>query len=154
MPDPSPAHDAETYGQAMDPAKEQFVSVTTFKRDGSGVATPVWCVPLDGGFGFWTSSTSGKAKRLVHTTRVVVQPCNGRGKVRDGTAPEEATAHVVADGAELDRIRALVEDKYGVQTHITRFLNRVGNVLRRRNRPYGDRGVVVTLRQAAEPPPQ
>ena len=140
----------------MDPATEQFVSVTTFKRDGTGVPAPVWCVPLDGGFGFWTSSASGKAKRLAHTTRVVVQPCNGRGTVRPGSAPEEATAHLVTDGPELDRIRALVEDKYGVQTHITRFLNGLGNVLRRRDRPYGDRGVVVTLRPPepdGAPPP-
>ena len=130
----------------VDPAKEQFVSLTTFKRDGTAVATPVWCVPVDGGFGFWTSSTSGKAKRLAHTTRVVVQPCNGRGKAKDGTTAEEATARLVADGPELERIRGLVEDKYGFQTHVTRALNKLGNLIRRRNRPYGDRVVVVALR--------
>jgi uncharacterized protein len=136
----------------MDPSTEQYVSLTTFKRDGTPVAAPVWCIPLDGGFGFWTSSGSGKWKRLAHTSRVLVQPCDGRGKVKAGTTPEEATARRVEPGPELDDIHRRIVDKYGVFTKITKFLNGVGNVIRRRDRPYGDRGVVVTL-AAATPAP-
>src|SRR4051794_16333615 len=128
----------------MDPAEEQYVALTTFKRDGTPVATPVWCVPLDGGFGFWTSSASGKAKRLAHTPRVLVQPCDGRGKVKADTSPEEGTARIVT-GPEMEDIHRRVVDKYGFFTTVTKFLNSVGNVIRRRDRPYGDRGVIVTL---------
>ena len=46
-------------------ADEKYVLLTTYRRDGRPVSTPVWWVDLgDGSFGFWTSSASGKAKRL------------------------------------------------------------------------------------------
>ncbi|MEY2445846.1 MAG: uncharacterized protein QOC57_1629 [Ilumatobacteraceae bacterium] len=63
-------------------ADEKYIAVTTFKRDGTPVATATWAVPVEGGkVGFWTSSGSGKAKRLAHTSKVMVQPSNSRGVV-------------------------------------------------------------------------
>jgi PPOX class probable F420-dependent enzyme len=101
-------------------------------------------VPLGGdAFGFWTSSGSGKAKRLAHTARVTVQPCNGRGTPKAGTTPTEATARVVT-GAELEEIRAKVVAKYGVWTKVTKLLGTLGGIIKRKRIPYGDRGVVVT----------
>ncbi len=95
---------------------EKYILLTTFKRNGTAVPTPVWAVPLDGGkIGFWTSSGSGKAKRLAHTSTVTVQPCNARGNVTDGTQPTDATA-VLVEGAELAEIRRKVVDKYGFMT--------------------------------------
>jgi uncharacterized protein len=136
----------------VDPAKEKYVSFTTFKRDGTPVATPVWCTPLsDGRFGFWTSSESGKAKRLAHTDRVLVQPSNGRGKVKAGTSAEECRARVVSSGPDFDAVMQGIVAKYGFFTKITRFLNSVGNVVRRGSRPYGDRAVVVTMGAAPLP---
>jgi PPOX class probable F420-dependent enzyme len=129
----------------VDPSTEKYVSFTTFKRDGTPVATPVWCTPLgEATFGFWTSSESGKAKRLAHTERVLVQPSDARGRVKAGTSPEEGTAKLVT-GAEYDTIKHQIEAKYGFFTKLTKFFNGVGNAFRRGKRPYGDRGVVVTL---------
>jgi PPOX class probable F420-dependent enzyme len=124
---------------------EKYILLTTFKRDGTPVATPVWSVPLDGGsFGFWTSSGSGKAKRLAHTERVTVQPCDARGKVKDGTAPTDATARLVS-GEELAEIRRKVTEKYGFMTKITKLLGKIGGLIKRKPIPYGDRGVIVTV---------
>jgi PPOX class probable F420-dependent enzyme len=124
---------------------EKYVLLTTFKRDGTGVATPVWCADLgDGSFGFWTSSASGKVKRLNHTERVIVQPCNARGQVKPGTTPADATARVVS-GDELEKIRKQVIAKYGIQTKFTKVLAQLGGILKRKPFPYGDRGVIVTL---------
>ncbi|MGI8777878.1 MAG: PPOX class F420-dependent oxidoreductase [Acidimicrobiales bacterium] len=65
---------------------EKYLLLTTFRRNGDPVPTPVWVVALDDGdIGFWTGSGSGKVKRLAHTARVTVQPCNARGQVREGT---------------------------------------------------------------------
>ena len=123
---------------------EKYLLLTTFKRDGSPVATPVWSVPLDdGNIGFWTSSGSGKAKRLAHTSSVTVQPCDARGKVEDGTSPTEATAKVVS-GDEMAEIRRKVEAKYGFMTKITKLLGKIGGLIKRSPIPYGDRGVIVT----------
>lgn len=123
---------------------EKYVLLTTFKRDGTPVATPVWSAPLDdGSFGFWTSSGSGKAKRLAHTQRVTVQPCNGRGKVTAGTEPTDATARLVS-GDEMAEIKRKIESKYGFMTKITKLLGKIGGLIKRNSIPYGDRGVIIT----------
>jgi uncharacterized protein len=124
---------------------EKYILLTTFRRDGTPVATPVWAVALDdGAIGFWTSSGSGKAKRLAHTARVTVQPCDARGRVRQGTAAVDATARLVT-GSEYDAIRERVRAKYGFATKITKALGTVVGIVRRKRIPYGDRGVVITL---------
>ncbi|MCB0967285.1 MAG: PPOX class F420-dependent oxidoreductase [Ilumatobacter sp.] len=124
---------------------EKYILLTTFKRDGTAVPTPVWSVPLgDHEIGFWTSSGSGKAKRLAHTDRVTVQPCDGRGKPHDGSEPVEATARLV-EGAELDEIRSKVVANYGFMTKLTKLLGTIGGIVKRNRIPYGDRGVVITL---------
>ena len=128
----------------MDLGDEKYILLTTFKRDGTAVPTPVWSVPLDdGSFGFWTSSGSGKAKRLAHTDRVTVQPCDGRGNVSDGTSPTDAAARVVT-GDEMAEIRRKIEAKYGFMTKVTKMLGKVGGLIKRNPIPYGDRGVIIT----------
>src|SRR5688572_8184666 len=126
-------------------ADEKYLLLTTYKRDGKAVPTAVWAVPLDdGSIGFWTSSGSGKAKRLAHTSKVTLQPCDGRGKVKEGTTPTPGTARLVT-GPELEGIRAKMVAKYGFVTKITKLLGTIGGIIKRKRIPYGDRGVVVTL---------
>lgn len=124
---------------------EKYVLLTTFKRDGTPVATPVWAAPVDGGsFGFWTSSGSGKAKRLAHTARVTVQPCDARGHAKPGSQAVEATARVVS-GTEYEVLRKKIIAKYGFMTKITHALGVIGGIVKRKRIPYGDRGVIVTI---------
>jgi PPOX class probable F420-dependent enzyme len=122
---------------------EKYILLTTFRRDGTPVATPVWLVGLDGGrLGVSTSSGSGKAKRLAHTERVTVSPCDARGRVKDGGVVD-ATARLV-NGSELEEIRQRVIAKYGLMTKFTKLLGTLAGVLRGKRIPYGDRGVVIT----------
>ena len=126
-------------------ADEKYLLLTTLRRDGRAVATPVWAAQLDDGkIGFWTSSGSGKAKRLAHTERVTVQPCDARGRVKAGTGLVEGTARIV-DGDELDTIRDKIRAKYGFMTKITKLLGTIGGIVKRKRIPYGDRGVVITI---------
>ncbi len=126
-------------------ADEKYILVTTFRRNGTPVATPTWVVALEAGtIGFWTSSGSGKAKRLRHTARVTVQPCDARGRVKGGSTAVDATAQVVT-GAGLDAIRHAVVAKYGVVTKITKLLGTLGGIVKGKRIPYGDCGVVITL---------
>ena len=123
---------------------EKYMLLTTFRRSGEPVSTPVWVVGLDGDeVAFWTSSGSGKAKRLVHTPRVTVQPCDARGRVKQDTEPIDATARVVT-GDELEAIRDRVVAKYGFATKVTKALGSLVGIVRRKRIPYGDRGVVIT----------
>jgi hypothetical protein len=123
---------------------EKYMLLTTFRRDGTPVSSPVWLVDLDGDhLGFWTSSGSGKVKRLAHTDRVTVQPCDARGRVKGRDAPIQGTARVVT-GPEYESITTKVRAKYGFMTSITRALGSVAGRVRGKRIPYGDCGVVVT----------
>ncbi len=87
---------------ATDPtalAGERFVSVTTFRRDGTPVPTPVWCARENGALLVFSEADSGKVKRIRHDPHVSVAPCTARGKplgpAVDGDATiREDTAHV------------------------------------------------------------
>jgi uncharacterized protein len=126
-------------------ADERYLAFTTYRKDGRAVTTPVWSIDLgDNRIGFWTSSGSGKAKRLAHTSRVTVQAADSRGRPKPGTEPVEATATLVT-GEELEQIRQKVVAKYGFQTKLTKFIQQIVTTVRGKKIPYGDRGVVVTL---------
>jgi len=128
---------------------EKYMLFTTFRRDGTPVSTPVWLVKLgDSEVGFWTSSGSGKAKRLAHTDRVTVQPCDARGRVKQGSAVTDGTARLVS-GAELEQISERVRAKYGAMTKLTKVLGAIGGIVKRNRIPYGDRGVIISLSQAS-----
>jgi PPOX class probable F420-dependent enzyme len=124
---------------------EKYVVLTTFRRDGRPVATPVWWVELaDGEYGFSTGAASGKVKRLAHTSRVTVQPSNARGVVKAGTEPVEGTARLVT-GAELDSLRQKLVAKYGVQAKLATLATRARGALKGNSADSGNCGVVVKL---------
>lgn len=90
----------------------KYVSLTTFRRDGTPVATPVWIVRHDDGWACTTGSKSGKVKRLRHTPRVEVSPCDARGRIADDAVRSVGSGRVVTDDAEYRRIRSAVLRKY------------------------------------------
>lgn len=53
--------------------------LTTFRRSGDGVSTPVSVALAAGCVYFVTAATSGKAKRLAHCGRVTLAPCTVSG---------------------------------------------------------------------------
>lgn len=107
---------------------EEFVSLTTFKRSGEAVATPMWVVADGERLAFWTPSESWKVKRARRDPRVTVVPCSRLGKVAPGAEPVGGRATVVEDDGEVRRVRAAVQAKYGlgftVITLVERLLRR------------------------------
>lgn len=98
-----------------DIASHRYVSITTRKRDGSTVSSPVWIAPLgDGTAGFTTGSDSGKVKRIRNFPDVTLRPCDARGRVAAGAPEVRATASVV-DAADAAPVKAAVKQKYGWQ---------------------------------------
>lgn len=94
---------------------EKYVSLTTFRKDGTPASTPVWIADLgDGTVGFTTASTSFKVKRIGNDPKVTLQPCNSRGVVTDGSDVVAGTA-VIVTGADAERCRGFVKKKYGLQ---------------------------------------
>jgi hypothetical protein len=104
-------------------ADAAYVSIASFRRDGREVRTPVWIAPgagaaAKGPLYVYTNGTSGKVKRLRHTPRVRLAPCDVRGRVTRGAAWSEGRARIVADAAAERRgIDALLA-KYGWQMRL------------------------------------
>ena len=90
--------------------EQEYISLTTFKRNGTGVATPVWV--MRGGEHLYviTEAESGKAKRLRNFSRVMVAPSDMRGKVTGASV--DATAELL-DNAGTEHVRELLMGKYG-----------------------------------------
>jgi PPOX class probable F420-dependent enzyme len=104
---------------------EKFVSLTTFKKDGGAVATPMW-IGRDGDqLFFWTPADSWKAKRAKNNPRVTLVPCSRGGKVRDGATPLDGAAEVITDPATVERLAGVIRRKYGVEFFIVTFIERI-----------------------------
>ncbi len=91
------------------PIPGKYLSLTTYRRDGSGVATPVWFVPENGRFLVMTEATSHKVRRIRHNNLVTVAPCTARGRLRD--QPIRARAEILPD-SEGPHVEALMTRKY------------------------------------------
>jgi uncharacterized protein len=102
-----------------------FIQLTTFRRSGEGVPTPVWVVPDGGALAVFTPAGTGKLKRIGHTARVTVAECNRRGRVADDVEPVAATATTTADPAEVERVTRLLAAKYGLQFRLFMLVERV-----------------------------
>ena len=93
----------------------KYVSLTTFRRDGTGVATPVWFVVEDGRLLVSTDAGSYKVKRIGRDDRVLVAPCNARGRLRGEQV--EARAEILPP-AEHVRVEQLLRRKYRVDRFV------------------------------------
>ncbi|MFF7199815.1 PPOX class F420-dependent oxidoreductase [Streptomyces sp. NPDC008141] len=96
---------------AEDFAAAKYISVTTFRKNGTGVATPVWFAEDGGKLYAWTRTDSWKVKRLRNDPRVVVSVCDVRGRIAEGAPTAEGTAELL-DAATTARIRKLLARKY------------------------------------------
>lgn len=89
----------------------KYLSLTTFRRTGVAVATPVW-VTRDGDHLYViTGADSGKVQRLRHTSRVLLAPCDARGKLTGEQV--QGSAHLLDDDGTA-MVRRLVTAKYGL----------------------------------------
>ena len=99
-------------------AGERFVSLTTFRRTGAPVPTPVWIAGFHGALVVTTPAASGKVKRLRNDGRVRLQPCSRSGTVAPGTPTTEATAVVLGPAAEHRAEADAIRRKYGLEYRI------------------------------------
>ncbi|MBD0021529.1 PPOX class F420-dependent oxidoreductase [Gordonia sp. (in: high G+C Gram-positive bacteria)] len=106
-------------------ATAKYVALTTFRKDGTPVVTPLWAA-LDGDrLVMWTVTDSWKVKRIRRNPEVIVQACDARGKELTGE-PVPARAEIL-DAVGTERVRGLIAAKYGIVGRISMF----GSTLRR-----------------------
>jgi len=72
---------------------QKYISLTTFRKTGVGVATPVWFGEQDGKLYVMTRSDLGKTKRVRNNPQVKIAPCTMSGKVTG--AEFAATARIL-----------------------------------------------------------
>ncbi len=95
----------------------QFMSLTTYRKSGDAVPTPVWFAESDGKLYVTTQTQAGKAKRIRHTPSVTVAPCTVSGEV---LGPAALGAARVLPPEEFGPAAQALQTKYGQQyTDIT-----------------------------------
>ncbi|MQA63092.1 MAG: PPOX class F420-dependent oxidoreductase [Actinophytocola sp.] len=105
-------------------AREKYFMLTTFRKSGEAVSTPLWAVRDGGELFVWSERDSGKVKRIRNNARVEVTACDLRGRQTHG-ATVAGFARLL-DDAETDQVRKLIGRKYGV----VGFVSVVGSILR------------------------
>jgi uncharacterized protein len=119
--------------------RSEYVSLTTFRRTGDPVATPVWAAADGESLVVWTRADSGKVKRLRHTARVTVAPCDFRGRT-SGPVVDAVAGFVPAP--ERPAALAALRRTYGVRFTVGNATARLWHRLLRRP---GDRHELIRI---------
>ncbi|MGW7264970.1 PPOX class F420-dependent oxidoreductase [Streptomyces sp. NPDC054842] len=103
-------------------ASGKYLLVTSYRKNGTGVSTPVWVVRDGDALGIWTAADTGKVKRIRNRPDVLAGPCDMRGHPTGAQLPARAE---ILDDAGTARIRQLIARKYGVTGRLTLFGSRL-----------------------------
>lgn len=118
--------------------REKYVRLTTFRKDGTPVATPVWLAQDGDALVVISNANTGKIKRLRHTSRVLVAPCDARGRLKEGGTDVEAVATLDESAAGIDKVVAAIKRRYGFMYTVAGLVNRL--------RGYGfDHGAAIRI---------
>ncbi len=108
----------------------RYISLSTFRRNGAEVATPVWFAASGAKLYVFTMGDSGKVKRLRHTSKARVAPSDARG--RGQGAARAATARVITEPTSIERAHAAFRTKYGWQVRVADLFSGLTGRIRRR----------------------
>ncbi|MBO1332823.1 PPOX class F420-dependent oxidoreductase [Streptomyces sp. VRA16 Mangrove soil] len=119
--------------------RAKYISLTTYRKDGTAVATPVWQVGgADGTLLVVTPAHAWKVKRIRNNGAVTVAVCTVRGHVAPGAAVLSGNARLLDEAGTADAQRLLAK-KY--------LSSRIGNgflkLFRVRRKPMA--GIAITL---------
>ena len=103
------------------------LSLTTYRRDGTPVSTPVWFVEEDGRLFATTAADSYKAKRLRRNPAAMVAPCTATGRPK--AEPVPATVQFLTADWH-DHVDRLMARKYRVDRILILPLYRLAMRLR------------------------
>ncbi len=104
-----------TYGFPMtwnELGASKFALLTTYKKDGTPVGTPVWVAPDGDRIVVWTNPKTWKVKRIRRNPEVTLQVSDARGRPK-GDEVFAGTATIL-DADSTQRVRDLVGREYGL----------------------------------------
>jgi PPOX class probable F420-dependent enzyme len=100
----------------------KYVLLTTFRKDGRGVGTPVWLAREGDELFVWTGASTGKVRRIRNNGAVMLAPCSFRGQPSGSAVAGHAS---LLDAAGSARALALIQRKYGLVGWLTILNSRV-----------------------------
>lgn len=103
----------------------RFLALTTFRKNGQGVTTPVWFVEREGKLYVRTGDRSGKVKRIRNDPRVQVAPALRPGHLLAEARPGQAR---ILSPEELLEVNRELSRRYGLQKKLVDFALRLGRV--------------------------
>lgn len=106
-------------------ADERFVSLTTYRKTGEPVSTPVWIATAGDTLVVTTPAGSGKVKRLRNDPKVELRPCDRRGRVDEAAPSASGVAHIVTDPASITALTAPFPRKYGFEYKLVMIVERL-----------------------------
>ena len=104
-------------------ARARYVSITTYRADGTPAAAPAWCVSEGGYLQVIAKSSMGTVKRLRSNENIAIAPCDSRGGLQGD--PVDATAAVIEDPELVSRVEQLLRQRYGLVARVLGWLNRL-----------------------------
>ncbi len=116
-------------------AAGKYVLVTSYRKDGTAVPTPVWAARDGDSLVVWTVTDSYKVRRIRRNPQVTVAPCTVRGKPTGEAVPARAE---ILDEAGTAHVRRVIGRRYGLTGRFTVWVS-----LRRRG-PAGTVGLRIT----------
>jgi PPOX class probable F420-dependent enzyme len=119
----------------------QYVRLTTYRKSGRPVSTPVWFVLRDDRVHVFTDVESGKVKRIRNDPRVTLAPGDFWGRPRGESVRAEARIMDEIEGETADRA---LREKYGWKYKLAQAVIRLAGKSARRAflelRPVADEG--------------
>ena len=101
----------------------RYVSLTTFKKDGSPVATPVWITGAAGVYAFTTGDKAWKTIRLRRNPSVTVQACDMRGRAKAHAVLYVGTGESFSSPDAVGAAERALAEKYGWQFKATKIVD-------------------------------
>ena len=105
--------------------RERYISLVTFRRNGTEVETPVWFAEMTGHYYVFSEGDSYKVKRLRRNPSARAAPCRVFGTV---TGPWAAgQGRIITDEKSLvARAEEAFDEKYGWQIRAFNALSKLG----------------------------
>lgn len=123
-------------------ARGKYLSLTTFRRDGSPVATPVWVARDGHDLIVITDATSGKARRIRNNPDVSLAPCDVRGRITGAAVPGTAQ---LTDSSGTTHIASQIHRKYGLMYSAIGWMEKL-----RRRAPRDSVGIRISVGDRSE----
>jgi PPOX class probable F420-dependent enzyme len=93
--------------------KARYVNLETFRKNGTGVQTPVWAARDGDEIAIFTNGDSYKVKRLRRNPKIRIAECGARGALKGPW--QDGTGRIVEDEAGKQSVLRALRKKYGWQ---------------------------------------